>query len=471
MKRTSAPLLAMRPAARSEKKAKSCGIPDLCSYPQPRRQDAKARSGNMFSLAPAPAKSGLSAISLCSGTGGMDLGLESSGWDILCQVEMDDDCASSLKARRHASGRVGNSVLHSRLEDIAPRRLRESLGLKRQELGLLAGGPPCQPFTTHGRRRGITDARAVSLFPKYLEYVAEFLPQSILIENVDGMLSAALRHRPLIERGKGYPPLAVDETKGSFLKWLLGELASLGYCTSWGVAEAADYGVPQFRQRAIIIGVRGKMPCYLPQPLYWADRMRRFRTLRDALATVTDPGPVQPLSASKRRVYELVPEGGNWRDLPREVQERTMGAAFRATGGKSGWWRRLSWDAPSPTILGMPDHSSTGLIHPNELRCLGLYECAAIQTFPANTYFAGSPRSQYQQVGDAVPPLLGEALGNQIISFLAGNRLAEPEEPAWRQSSANRRIGTHGWVVPGKTEHEFVFRARIREDHVWSDAA
>jgi DNA (cytosine-5)-methyltransferase 1 len=142
-----------------------------------------------------------------------------------------------------------------------------------------------------------------------------------------------------------------------------------------------------------------------------------------------------------------------------------MGQAYIATGGKSGWWRRLAWDKPSATILGMPDHSSTALIHPDEIRCLSVNECAALQSFPRGTEFSGRPRSQYQQIGNAVPPLLGQALGVQLAGFLDGQREDEqPPVPAWRQASANRRPGTHGWTVA----EEYHLHVQIRPDHIWA---
>jgi DNA (cytosine-5)-methyltransferase 1 len=145
-----------------------------------------------------------------------------------------------------------------------------------------------------------------------------------------------------------------------------------------------------------------------------------------------------------------------------------MGAAYFATGGKSGWWRRLSWDEPSPTILGMPDHSSTALVHPDTVRCLSLNECAAVQTFPKSVRFGGGPRSGYQQIGNAVPPLLARTLGRHVTRHLEGRRFAVPASPQWRNESANRRIGTHGWVVPGSSGPEFHILAKPREDSVWS---
>jgi DNA (cytosine-5)-methyltransferase 1 len=145
-----------------------------------------------------------------------------------------------------------------------------------------------------------------------------------------------------------------------------------------------------------------------------------------------------------------------------------MGAAFYAEGGKSGWWRRLAWDQPAPTILGMPDHSSTALVHPDEVRCLSVNECAAIQTFPSWVVFAGQSRSQYQQIGNAVPVLLGRALGRQLANFLDGHRDPGPPPAEWRQASANRRIGTHGWTT-GTKSFDVHLNVKVRPDHVWAD--
>ncbi len=405
-------------------------------------------------------------ISLFSGAGGLDLGLEEARWDVLAQIEPDPDCAGTLETRNE-DREDPVRVIARPIERVPPAKLRRELELDPGELDLLAGGPPCQPFTTSGLRRALADARAASLFPAYIEYVKEFAPRTLLIENVDGMLSAALRHRSLAQRGAEHPPLEVSERKGSFLRWLVHELVPIGYSLAWGVVEAADHGVPQLRQRAIVIGVRDTEPCFLPEPSHGRQGLSPYRTLRDALDGLGDPGPVQPLSARKRAVYALIPPGGNWRSLPDDLQRATMGAAYHAEGGKGGWWRRLSWDAPSPTILGMPDHSSTALVHPDEVRCLAVNECAALQSFPRGMRFAGTSRSQYQQIGNAVPPLLAARLGRHLSDFLDGARYPRASAPAWRQISANRRIGTHGWASFREGRVAVTLTGAVRPDHVW----
>lgn len=188
-------------------------------------------------------------VSLFSGAGGLDHGLEAAGWRALAQVEMDRDAANTLRMAEAArvcpgAGEDGVAIFARAIEDVPADQLRRSLGLSPGELALLAGGPPCQPFTTHGLRQSIVDRLASGVWPTYLQYVDAFQPQAVLIENVDGLLSAALRHRPLAMRGGTNVSLGQHERKGSFLLWLVTALARRGYAVSWGLVEAADYGVP-----------------------------------------------------------------------------------------------------------------------------------------------------------------------------------------------------------------------------------
>jgi len=387
-------------------------------------------------------------VGLFSGAGGLDLGLHEAGFQSRALLDFDTDCAGTLRANRKRLNVGEAQILHKSIVDVSAVSLARSIQLRRGRLDLLAGGPPCQAFTTTGCRRALTDDRG-SVVHHYLRLLRGLEPRYFLMENVTGFFSAALNHRPLARRGKNHPPLQDDEAKGSVFRWFVSELVDAGYSISWGVLDAVDFGVPQFRQRAVLIGTRSPDPVFLPTPTHSStnDGGCGWRTLRDALAGLDEDEPLlQPLSAFKRRVFQLVPAGGNWRSLPPQVRRETMGAAFHAEGGKSGWWRRLSWDRPTPTILTMPDHSSTGLIHPDETRCLSVRECARAQTFPDDWRFDGGSRSQYRQIGNAVPVLFARRLAEQILAHMRGVRAATPTPPVWRQESANQRLGTWGWV-------------------------
>lgn len=408
-------------------------------------------------------------VSLFSGAGGLDLGLERAGFQVLAQVELDRDCAETLRlnSRRRTQK---PAVMETTVGAVDAAELMATLGLRVGELELLAGGPPCQAFTTTGRRRALQDERG-SVVNDYLRLLRGLSPQYFLMENVTGFFSAALRHRALVERGPGNPPLGPEEKKGSVFTWFLSELLAAGYTVCWGVLDAVDFGVPQFRQRAFLIGSRSERPVFLPPATHFDDPSvsegARWRTLADAFAGLEDDAPlIQPLSEFKTSVFRHVPAGANWRSLSPELREQTMGRAFLAEGGKGGWWRRLAWDRPSPTILTMPDHSSTGLIHPEETRCLTVRECARCQTFPDTWRFAGSSRSQYRQIGNAVPVALAWQLSLQVKRHMEGCPLAVPGPPVWRQASANQRLGTWGWAMPrnGKPEMHVLNR---RDDHVF----
>ena len=151
----------------------------------------------------------------------------------------------------------------------------------------------------------------------------------------------------------------------------------------------------------------------------------------------------------------MVPPGSNWRSLPKEAQQESMGQAWYAKGGRSGWWRRLSFDLPCPTLVTMPNHASTSLCHPSEVRALSLREYARIQEFPDEWEFSGTASQQYAQVGNAVPVRLGEVAGSAIAESL--DKLAERKwRPYSRPLGAYRvvyvqsHIRTRQWFKSGK---------------------
>jgi DNA (cytosine-5)-methyltransferase 1 len=175
------------------------------------------------------------------------------------------------------------------------------------------------------------------------------------------------------------------------------------------------------------------------------------------LNSIEEPGEViMDFSPRKKSFLAHVPPGSNWRSLPVEMQQESMGSAWYAKGGRSGWWRRLSYDLPCPTLVTMPNHASTALCHPTEVRALTLKEYAAIQEFPRDWAFQGTASQQYAQVGNAVPVRLGTVAGNVIASELDTLALADWKSAAvkpdgYRVVYVQSHVRTRQWFKDGKT--------------------
>jgi len=140
---------------------------------------------------------------------------------------------------------------------------------------------------------------------------------------------------------------------------------------------------------------------------------------------------------SRLQYYRLLKEGQNWRDLPQELQERAMGNSFYAGGGKTGFYRRLAWDKPAPTLVTSPTMPATDLCHPEELRPLSVEEYAVVQTFPPDYVFEGKLDDKYRQIGNAVPCEFGKAIAEHIIAFDEGRLQVAPT-----QVRLSRYVGT-----------------------------
>ena len=245
------------------------------------------------------------------------------------------------------------------------------------------------------------------------------------MENVRGVLSAAIRHRPLGRRCTGHPRLVPEEELGSAFALILRELRRTGYHVIFDVVNAADFGVPSVRERVLFIGSRDGEPLEMPPPTHAKEPregQRAWVTLRAAIGGLRETKPAfKTLAASKRRLLPLIPEGGNWKNLPRRLQARALGAAFKSWGGRSGFLRRLSWDRPAPALTTRPDSSATLLCHPTDLRPLSVREYAVIQQFPTRWKLAGGLQ-QYKQLGNAVPVGLGKAIGFAIRNTMRAGR-------------------------------------------------
>ena len=378
---------------------------------------------NGHQSAPSAQSSDNALISLFSGAGGLDLGLEMAGFSTRVAVELDRGARQSLRDNQHLFGSSEFPIFDD-ITLLDPQFILDQAGLEPGEAALVAGGPPCQSFSTAGGRRSIGDPRG-SLFKNFADVIEVAKPRFFVMENVRGMLSAAIKHRPLNKRGSDFPPLSKEEEPGSAFRVIRSEFEErLGYQISFGLVDAANYGVPQHRVRLIVIGSRDHelvsadvAPMLESQTV---DSTVPLRTVLDGLnGTAHDHLNYSP---DRHDIMKLVPPGKNWRwfrdnpDYGIEFTKKIMGGAWSSGGGKVGFFRRLDPDKPSPTLPTSPIQKSTALCHPWEDRPLSVQEYAAIQTFPPEFVFAGSVYSKYKQIGNAVPVRLGQVIGNAVIS-------------------------------------------------------
>ncbi|AFQ43260.1 DNA cytosine methyltransferase [Desulfosporosinus meridiei] len=359
-------------------------------------------------------------ISLFSGAMGLDLGLEQAGLDIKIAQDIDQWCARTMAAnnRQFVHGDIRQLVAN----DPNCRFLLDPSGLKTGEAFAVVGGPPCQPFSTAGKRLGTNDPRG-SLFMEFIHVISVVRPRFFVMENVKGLLSAAINQRPLGERRDC--PIEPDEIAGSVFEVIKQEFNKLGYKLVYGILDAAHYGVPQFRERLIILGSRDNENIFLPIPTHFQTHQNssyRWRTLRDAIEDLeADPGLFATFSPERLSYLRDIPMGGNWRNLPPEVVRTAMGGAFKSGGGNAGFYRRLDYDQPSPTLVTSPVQKATMLCHPTQDRALSVKEYARIQQFPDNWRIEGRLTDCYRQIGNAVPTGLGIAIGQMLIA-VANNK-------------------------------------------------
>lgn len=414
-------------------------------------------------------------VSLFSGAMGLDIGLDQTGrFRLLACVEKEKAFCDTIRANIMGERLPADlQVFEGDITDLDPIKVLASIGLKPGELDVLIGGPPCQSFSTAGRRGSTQDPRGTLLW-EFLRFVEIMQPKMFLMENVRGLLSAALIHRPLAERPpKKGPPLTDDERPGSVVKLFSEDLKRCGgYHLDCFEVNAVNYGAPQLRERALFIGNRYNAQVDFPNPTHGAPidggtiradlfevkaPLKPWATLRDALAKVSDPGKVvMDFSPRKKSFLQKVPAGSNWRSLPVSDQKESMGKAWLAKGGRSGWWRRLTFDLPSPTLVTMPNHASTSLCHPRETRALTLREYAAIQEFPEDWKICGTASQQYAQVGNAVPVRLGFVSGEVLALCLDELQernfepYADPPEH-YRVIYIQSHVRTRQWFKKGKT--------------------
>ena len=390
----------------------------------------------------------LTAISLFSGAGGLDLGISNAGNGLIkfkAWVENDKYCQETISLNYCAS----DSAIFGDITTVSPKQLMTTAGIDKGECFLVAGGPPCQAFSTAGLRKSIHEERG-QVADDYFKIIKKVKPRFFVFENVRGLMSVAIKHRRYVDRiaseqsNPGEPDLCDDKRLGSvFDKIFWPKMKRLGYEIVFGLVNAADYGTAQARHRLIFVGSRDRefgsgtfrkitgesmtLKDLLPPThhrLAPYPPLKPWRTLRDAIGGMAEPSADQTFTYSdeRKQVWERMPPGCYWtyiRDHPEEFPEgleQLLKGAFKSGGGKVGYWRRLAWDRPSPTLPTQPQHMATGLCHPSVERPLSVPEYAAIQDFPSEYKFAGNKASQYKQIGNAVPARLGRAIGNMLLS-------------------------------------------------------
>jgi DNA (cytosine-5)-methyltransferase 1 len=367
----------------------------------------------------------LTNISLFSGALGLDLGLEKADFSTEVCVEINDFCKKTIEANREHLRKPNVPILGD-ITELSPREILKAAGLKPGEATIVSGGPPCQSFSTAGRRKSIGDPRG-SLFKNFIDVVEKAQPRFFIMENVKGVISAAIKHRPLAEREKR--PLEPEEELGSAYKVILGEFDRIKYKYVEGILDAVNYGVPQFRERLIIIGSRDHEDIFLPNPTHFMHHQEpsyRWKTLEEAIKDLEpDPGPHGRFSSERAKYLKRVPSGGNWRNLKKSDIPKAMGGAYNAEGGKMGFYRRLHYKQPCPTLVTSPLHKGTMLCHPVFTRPLSVKEYARIQQFPPEWAFNGNLTEGYKQIGNAVPIGLGYAIGMAIRSVINGDKTVE----------------------------------------------
>jgi DNA (cytosine-5)-methyltransferase 1 len=344
---------------------------------------------------------------LFSGAGGLDLGVEQAGFDVRAAIEYDGDACASLRANFQ-----GTAVIEGDIRTVSTKQLLAAARVKSGDVELLVGGPPCTPFSKSGywleeKRRGL-DPNA-TLLEHYVRFLDEVRPRMFLLENVFA-LAYANANRP-------------------WLEFLLESFDRLGYSVTQRTVLAADYGVPQRRQRLIIVGSLEGAPAF-PEPTHTGPHERRTWDADGLLPHVTSANAIADLECRDDLTEPEEEVGGKYGHLLAAIPEgdnylfytEKRGHPVPLFGWRKRYWSfllKLDPDQPAPTIQAQPG-PYVGPFHWRNRR-LRLLEIKRLQTFPDDFVIAGSRRSAQRQIGNAVPPLLSR----KIAEVLAEGRLAD----------------------------------------------
>lgn len=350
------------------------------------------------------------ALSFFSGAMGLDIGMSNGGIDAMLACESNKYCRMTITKNEPGIALIGD------INKYKPDEMLRLAGIPEgRNVDVIFGGPPCQAFSTAGARRALDDERG-NVFLQYISVVEKIRPTYVVIENVRGLLSAP------------YPYKDVKEPiKGGALCVILDRLKEAGYTVSFELYNAANFGAPQIRERVVMIGKLGteKVPHLSPTNAQDGSfGLNPWKTLNEAIGDIQNRKQHYIEFPEKRlKFYRMLTQGQYWKDLPPEVQEEAMGAKLKLCGGKTGFYRRLNFNRPSPTLVTDPTMPATDLCHPIEDRPISVEEYARIQEFPDNWKICGPIKEQYKQIGNAVPIKLGEAIARTIIADMNREKL------------------------------------------------
>ena len=343
------------------------------------------------------------------GLGGLSLGAELAGFEIIGGVDADKAAAAMYSRTFPGKLALENDLLKERPSDV----LRNA-GISRGDVDVLVGGPPCQPYSINNHQRGTDDARC-ALVDSYLEFVSVLQPRWLLIENVPGFAS--------IEHGR-------------FLQWLLRALRSRRYFADFAILEATRFSVPQRRKRLVIIAgkARAKLrevlaalqehkgdvfnvgQAFADLPIeqgehaaYRSEPMNSFQIImRHGQGRVVQGHLATNLGVRNLRRIQHVPPGGNWRDIPRRFLPPGMRRA--RLSDHTTRYGRLHKRRPAFTLLTKCDPHWGCFVHPTRDRVITVREAARLQSIPDHVEFLDSLVTNYRLIGNAVPPLLGKGI-------------------------------------------------------------
>jgi len=382
-------------------------------------------------------------VDFFSGAGGLTCGLSMAGFQSILASDIHPIYVATF-SKNHPNTRV----LTKDIRDLSKGEILELTKLKPGELDLIAGGPPCQGFSINAPIRTLDDQRN-HLFKEYLRIAEILKPKAILIENVPGIISLG---------------------KGTAVEAIYAHLKKMGYAVDHRILFAAHYGVPQMRFRTIFIALRDSNKIEFPDPTYNATAVANFAgarelclkiaplftqglknktTVWDALSDLPELTPGQLIddvcyTKSPQSDYQIIlrehsnkvfnhgcaklgkvnlerlkhiPQGGSWRDIPYSLLPAGLQRARRSDHTKR--YGRLHPDELCSTILTKCDPHWGSFFHPTQDRAISVREAARIQSFPDHYAFTGNLTEQFEQVGNAVPPLMAKAIGETIKRLIS----------------------------------------------------